>query len=94
MSHERPAPDCADVVFPTPCALTPPAQVALEDYARVLTVARAAETIAAAPNDATTVRGVHLCGLDAPVTDAARRDVADFARELAANESSGGLGWS
>jgi hypothetical protein len=89
MSHEAPAADCGEIVL-TPTALTPPAQVALEDYARVVTGARAAETI----GDATTIVGVHLCGLPAVVSEPARRDLVDFVRELAARESSGGLGWS
>jgi hypothetical protein len=71
--------------------LEPPAQVALEDYARVLTSAAAAEVIAS--ND-TTVTGLHLCGLSTGVTPAALCDVQSFANELAAATPSGGLGWS
>jgi hypothetical protein len=89
MTRQRPAADCGEVLFAPPLVLTPPAQVALEDYARVLTRADAAETTG---DDA--VSGVHLCGLPAPIADAARHDLTDFARELAARESTGGLGWS
>jgi hypothetical protein len=65
--------------------------VALEDYARVQTGATAAEAITPQERE---VSGLHLCGLPAPVTEAVRRDIIDFARELTAASSSGGLGWS
>jgi hypothetical protein len=91
MSRNRPAPTCADLMLAAPCVLEPPAQVALEDYARVLTSAAAAEVIAS--ND-TTVTGLHLCGLSTGVTPAALCDVQSFANELAAATPSGGLGWS
>jgi hypothetical protein len=92
MSYKQPAADCGDVNIVPACALTAPAQVALEDYARVLTRARAAETVGNG-SDAI-VSGVHLCGLPSPISDAARQDVVDFAHDLSARESSGGLGWS
>jgi hypothetical protein len=38
-------------------------------------------------------RGVHLCGLAAPLEPAAGEDIEAFARELA-ERSGGGLGWS
>jgi hypothetical protein len=91
VTRQRPAADCGEILFATSLALTPSAQVALEDYARVLTRAAAAEI---AGGDDTAVTGVHLCGVPSPITDAARRDLTDFARELAARESTGGLGWS
>ena len=92
MSHEHPAADCGEILLAPACALTPPAQVALEDYARVLTRALAAATLNG--DDETMVTGVHLCGLPAPINDAAQQDIVAFAREISARESSGGLGWS
>jgi hypothetical protein len=93
MSLERPEAGCGGVVIDPPCALTLPAQVALEDYARVLTRARTAETITDT-GDEVMVRGVHLCGLPNPIGDPAWRDIVDFARDISVRESSGGLGWS
>jgi hypothetical protein len=67
------------------------AEVALEDYARVLARARAAE---AAPADAPgTVRGVHLCGATLPLPPATVADIEGFAESLPALRA-GGLGWS
>ena len=91
MSRRRPTPTCVELVLGFPCTLEPSAQVALEDYARVLTTAAAAEV---ETGDDGAVTGLHLCGLSSGITAAAERDVADFARELAAATPSGGLGWS
>ena len=91
MSLGRPATGCFEIPFAVPCPLEAPAQVALEDYARVLTGATAAEAIESAPG---TVSGVHLCGLPAAPGTAAERDLTDFARELASATPGGGLGWS
>ena len=66
-------------------------EVALEDYARTLTRARAAEALHA--GDSAAIRGVHVCGLAGALTPALRRDVEDFARSLVAG-TGGGLGWS
>lgn len=91
MSVARPASTCVEVALATACALEPAAQVALEDYARVLTSSAAAE---ARTSDSGAVVGVHLCGPAGAVTTSAERDIADFARELAATSPGGGLGWS
>ena len=91
MSRNRPAPTCAELTLSTPCVLEPPAQVALEDYARVLTNASAAEAVTSGE---TMVTGVHLCGLAAGIPPAALRDVQSFASELASATPGGGLGWS
>jgi hypothetical protein len=87
----RPASNCAEVPFAVSRALEPPAQVALEDYARVLTNAAAAE---ARLTDTGAVAGVHVCGAAGGVSAAMARDVEDFAAELAATSPGGGLGWS
>jgi hypothetical protein len=69
-----------------------PSEVALEDYARVLTRAQAAEAVPAqgAPG---TVQGVHLCGAGQPPSAANVGDIEGFARSLLAARA-GGLGWS
>jgi hypothetical protein len=91
MSRHRPAASCREISFTLPCALEPASQVALEDYARVLTGAANADVVEQAPRE---VSGVHLCGLSAAITPIAERDITDFARELAAALPGGGLGWS
>jgi hypothetical protein len=65
--------------------------VALEDYARTVTRAQAAEALRGLAEGP--VAGVHLCGAAAPVSTALARDVEDFARSLVAG-GGGGLGWS
>lgn len=91
MSRVRPTATCVDVVFPRPCPLEPAAQVAVEDYARVLAVAADAEVTESASG---WVSGVHLCGVNTGLAPAAERDISEFARELAAASPGGGLGWS
>ena len=91
MSRARPTPSCSDIPFVVPCALEPPAQVALEDYARVLTAAVASEVVESAPG---VVSGVHVCGLSGGLASSAARDIGDFAKELVAAGPGGGLGWS
>jgi hypothetical protein len=90
MSRTAPAADCGEIALAPEVGLEPPAQVALEDYARVLTRARAAEVVT---GDDGRIRAIHLCGLPSTPSPEAARDVADFARELT-NEPRGGLGWS
>jgi hypothetical protein len=69
---------CRDVPFSATYALDEADEAALEDYARVLTGAGEAEARRRGP----AVDGVHLCGSPAP--DAAvRKDLEDFARDLA-----------
>ncbi len=92
MPHSRPEEGCYEIDFEASVRLDEAAEVALEDYARVLTRARGAEALRA-DDEGATVRGVHVCGLGSAVTGALRRDVQDFARSLAAG-TGGGLGWS
>ena len=91
MPHTRPEAGCYEIDFGTALPLDEPAEVALEDYARALTRARAAEAVRAG-NDPATVRGVHVCGLATTLTPALLRDLEDFARSLITG--TGGLGWS
>jgi hypothetical protein len=92
MSRARPEPGCHEVLFDAPVRLDEPSEVALEDYARTLSGARAAEA-ARSETEPAAVRGVHVCGLEAPVAAAARRDLEDFARSMVTG-AGGGLGWS
>ena len=91
MAHERPEAGCHQIDFQASYAVGEGAEVALEDYARALTRARAAEAVRAA--DGAAIRGVHVCGLADAVAPALRRDIEDFARSLVTG-TGGGLGWS
>ena len=93
MTLGRPGPDCYDLSFQAGYPLSEPAQVALEDYARELTRARAAEALRSA-EDPSRVRGVHVCGLAATLDGRLMTDIEDFARGLALRGGGGGLGWS
>jgi hypothetical protein len=93
MSRRRPEAGCVDLGFRTPYPIDDPGEVALEDYARALTRARAAEAVRPA-EDPARVHAVHVCGAGSEVTDALRTDLEDFARTLVAPPPGGGLGWS
>jgi hypothetical protein len=88
---DRSAP--ADLVFQAAYAIDPPGEVALEDYARVLTRAASAETLRS-PEDPERVGGVRLVSPGAELTASLRRDVEDFARDLAGRGGASGLGWA
>ena len=92
MTRARPAPGCEDVVFDDAYVVDEAGEMALEDYARTLAGAGAAEVIRDEGEDAG-ARGVHLCALRTPLTAAVRADVLGFARSLAADRPHG-LGWS
>ena len=92
MPHSRPEAGCHEIVLDAGCALAEGAEVALEDYARALFRAGAAEAVRAA-GDPAKVGSVHLCAPQAPITAALRRDLEDFARSLVVG-TGGGLGWS
>ena len=92
MSRARPGPGCIDLSFAEAYPMDDPAEVALEDYARVLTRARAAEAVRAEAPGA--VAGVHVCDPEKPPSPEARSDVEGFARSLATGQAGGGLGWS
>lgn len=92
MSRARPEPECVVVSFPEPYPMDEAGEVALEDYARVLTRSRAAEAVPSAEQPGL-VEGVHLCGAPQPTSPAAAADIEGFARSLLAGRA-GGLGWS
>jgi hypothetical protein len=86
------APRRVVIRFAAPRSIGPASLVALEDYARELTRARAAEALAAEA-DATQTCGLALeSPLVAPEGDVLA-DIEAFARDLAEREGPG-LGWS
>jgi hypothetical protein len=92
MSRARPEAGCVAVSFREAHPMDEPSEVALEDYARVLTRARAAEAVPSAGVPGM-IEGVHLCGASQPPSPAAIADIEGFARSLLAGRA-GGLGWS
>ncbi len=92
MSRARPEPECALVSFAEPHLMDEAGEVALEDYARVLTRSRAAEAVPA-DGPPGRIAGVHLCGVPRPPAAAAMADIEGFAKSLLAGRA-GGLGWS
>ena len=93
MSLGSPGADCFDLSFQAGYPIGEAGEVALEDYARVLVRARAAEGLRAA-DDPGIVRGVHVCGLGASPSATLLTDLEDFARSLVTGAAGGGLGWS
>jgi hypothetical protein len=92
VSRGQPGPGCTDVLFDRRYPLAPAAELALEDYARVLACAAAAEAVPD-PKDPARLCGVHLCQAPEPPAPGVREDIEAFARELAEPRDSG-LGWS
>jgi len=92
MSRARPGPGCIDLSFAEAYPMDDPSEVALEDYARVLTRARAAEAVRADGGDA--IAGVHVCSPEPAPSAEVRADLEGFARSLATGPAGGGLGWS
>jgi hypothetical protein len=92
VTRTRPEAGCQDLVFRDACALDEAGEAALEDYARSVGRAGAAELVRAAGGTGA-VTGIHLCAAHAPLDAAGRADIEDFARALAAG-AAGGLGWS
>jgi hypothetical protein len=85
--------DGFELPFRTAYVLSEGGEVALEDYARVLAQAEAAEALRS-PSDPGLVRGVRLRGVRASFTEALARDIEDFARGLSPGRTDSGLGWS
>ena len=92
MSEAAPE-DAYELPFRTAYALSEGAEVALEDYARVLAQAKGAEALRS-KSDPALVRGVRLLAAAATLTEALARDIEDFAHGLAQGRTNGGLGWS
>jgi len=89
VTRTRPEAGCRDLAFQAAYSVGEAGEVALEDYARTLGRAAAAEAVRPA-GEAAAVTGVHLCAVGGPLTPAVLTDIEDFARGLAA----GGRGWS
>jgi hypothetical protein len=81
-----------ELVFAEGLALSDAGEIALEDYARVLTVAAGAEAVRGDGTGAR-VTAVRLLAPAAPPTAAQQRDIEDFARGLLAESGGLGLGW-
>jgi hypothetical protein len=82
-----------DVNFGEGLALSDAGEVALEDYARVLTAAIRAEALRGDPTDVR-ITAVRLVGGPNAPSTAQHRDIEDFARGLAAQSGGLGLGWA
>jgi hypothetical protein len=91
MTRTAPGPRCYDLGFQAGYPLSEPSEVALEDYARVLLRSEAAEALRA-DDDPSMVKGIHVCGLGAALSQLLATDLEDFARSLVAGGGSG-LGW-
>jgi hypothetical protein len=83
----------SELRFETAHPIDAPGEVALEDYARVLTRAEAAEALRS-EGDPERVAGVRISGPGAALTVAVRKDIEDFARDLARRGGGSGLGWA
>lgn len=84
--------DSLDLTFNAAYPIDEPGEVALEDYARTLCKARAAEGLRA-EDDPSAVRGVRVFGLGASPSPVLLTDIEDFARSLVRRSDGGGLGW-
>lgn len=93
MARTRPEAGCHDLAFQAAYSVDEAGEVALEDYARALCRAGAAEAVRPA-DDAAKVTGLHLCDVGPALTPAVATDVEDFARDLGGRSGTGGLGWS
>lgn len=80
-----------ELTLPEPLRLGESAEVALEDYAREIT--RSERVLALRDAQGSLVVALSFDGLPAPPGDEARRDILDFARELARVGEGPGLGW-
>jgi hypothetical protein len=92
MSLARPEAGCVLVSFQEAHPMDESGEVALEDYARVLTRAQAAEAVPTVGQPGM-VAGVHVCGARSPILPATIADIEGFAQSLLAGRA-GGLGWS
>jgi hypothetical protein len=79
--------------LPEPLALSEAAEVALEDYARVVTRCAGASALRGDEPGAP-VLALRLDGAAAPPVEAAWRDVVAFGRELVKAGQGSGLGWA
>ncbi len=89
---EDPQAGCVELRFSRSVRLSPAGEVALEDYARVLTRARHAEAVPDAQRPEA-IAGVHLCAPEES-SPTATDDIFGFAREMEPPTEGGGLGWN
>jgi hypothetical protein len=80
-----------DLAFQRAYTLDDPGEIALEDYARVISRAEGAEAMRGADRQ---VSGVRLRGVAGLLSATAARDIEDFARDLAIRGGGSGLGWA
>jgi hypothetical protein len=80
-----------DLAFQGAYTLDDPGEIALEDYARVISRAEGAAAMRGASGK---VSGVRLRGVAWLLSAAAARDIEDFARDLAIRGGGSGLGWA
>jgi hypothetical protein len=92
VARTRPEAGCHDLAFQAAYSVDEAGEVALEDYARTLGRAAAAEAVRS-PGAAPAVTGVHLCAVGAPLTAAVLTDIEDFARSLS-TDGTDRRGWS
>jgi hypothetical protein len=90
---EPAVPEACELTFDDSLPLGDSAEVALEDYARVLTAAAGAEAVRSNAAGARVI-GVRLVQPAVSPSREARRDIEDFARGLAAENGGAGLGWA
>jgi hypothetical protein len=81
------------MAFAEGLVLSDAGEVALEDYARVVTLAVRAEAVRGDAH-AARVTGLRLVSPASPPSAAQHRDIEDFARGLAAHDGGLGLGWT
>jgi hypothetical protein len=82
----HPGEECVELEFSEPYSMPSGAEVALEDYGRVLTRARAASTWSRGTPGR--VHGLHLCSPGLPPASV-REDLEAFARDLVQAAASG-----
>lgn len=82
-----------ELAFAEGVALGDAGEVALEDYARVLTAAAGAEAVRGERAGGRVI-AVRVLRPKAKPSAAERRDIEDFARGLAAESAGSGLGWA
>ena len=82
-----------DLVFERGYAIDSSGEVALEDYARVLARAEAAEALRS-EGASERVTGVRIAAAASVLTAAQRKDIEDFARDLSRRGGGSGLGWA
>jgi hypothetical protein len=90
---EKKAAEPCELAFGDGFVLGDSAEVALEDYARVLTSALRAEAVRGETAEGR-ITAVRLVDPSLPPSAAQHRDIEDFARSLAVQNAGSGLGWA